>query len=155
MVTSPGPKRGKALLTRVINRVWKAGHYARSQEEFELTRIVLQLLGQRLRHLSGVTFCDLGQASQSDLWKSQPDPLDLACFEAYGCSLVTWGNRNQERKDLLQRELSRAVPDYDPQANKVRRPEAFSGNVYKMPREEKQPLSKPVRQMPREGKAAG
>jgi hypothetical protein len=104
---TPGPIPGRKLLTRVIARVWEAGQHAPSQEVFELTSIILQLLGQTLDRLSTQWKSDLGVLPSSRM-------LDLACYQAHGMKFSEWGRRNELRKSALAWELSRCVPDYDP-----------------------------------------
>ena len=137
-----GPIPGTRMLLRVIRRVWEAAQHADSQESFELTSIVLQVIGQRLEHLRGITLSDLGTQTSSEL-------LDLACYRVFGMKFAEWGRRNQLRKSAQAWELSRSIPDYDPMesARSLRRPKAFSGNLYEMPPQEEQEEFQPLREL--------
>jgi len=142
-----GPIPGTRMLIRVIWRVWEAGQHSDSQESFELTSIVLQVIGQRLEHLRGITVSDLGTQTSSEL-------LDLACYRVFGMKFAEWGRRNELRKSALQWELSRCVPDYDPALEPkdgVRRPKAFSGNLYEMPPQEEPSEPQSLREVSMEG----
>lgn len=139
-----GPIPGRKLLARVLTRVWEAGQHSVSQESFELTSIVLQLIGQRLDSLS---------TQEKSYLRGGPytDPLDLACTAAYGCMFSTWQRRNSARLSSLEVELLGTVPDYAPQldkASKTRRPEAFSGNMYEMPLCKGEEKQEPLRKVP-------
>lgn len=142
LTVSSGPTPGKALLLRVLHRVWESGHHARSQEDLELTAIVLQVIGQRVPHLSAITDSDLGDDPSLS-------PLDLACTAAYGCLFDVWRKRNTLRLSRMAWELSRCVPDYDPTVGKavgVGRSAAGGGALYEMPSpagsREQEPLPK-------------
>lgn len=128
------------MLARVLTRVWENGQHARSQEEHQLTSIVLQLIGQRIDSLSTQGESDLREITSSDL-------LDLACMAAFGGPFETFRVKNQKRKEFLKEELFRATPDYDPQLDKtraIRRPEPGTGNMYEMPKAKGSKKQEPV-----------
>ena len=143
------PVPGRALLTRVIARVHAAAQQSRSREEFELTSITLRLLAL--------------------LRQGREATLDLACGEAYGCHFLKWQQRSLERTSALAWEFQQLIPDFDPaeakhaamvKASGLRRPEAFSGNLYEMPQEEVAAESQPLRRLSpkpadRQSKTAG
>lgn len=138
-----GPIPGKAFLTRVLWRVHAAAQEVRSQEEFELASIVLQLIGQRLEHLSGITVGDLGVLTASMM-------LDLATIAAHGMKFREWGRRNELRKSAQAWELSRINDPNVDEARGIRRPETGTGNLYAMPSTAKPEKQKPLRILPGE-----
>jgi hypothetical protein len=141
-----GPIPGKAFLDRVIRRVWEANQHAYDREAFELGAIVLRLLGDVKRKIGhGRGFSEI--ASSGTL-----SPLDSASIQAHGMRFAEWGRRNELRKSAAAWELSRIV-DYDPEMepkNGIRRPEAGTGNLYKMPSAKKPSQQKPLRILPEE-----
>lgn len=134
------PVPGRAFLDRVVFRVHAAAHQgSRSREEFELASITLRIL--------------------AILRSGREATLDLACTEAHGCHFQKWQQRSLARASLMAWEFQRLIPDYDPSeakhaamepARQVRRPKAFSGNLYEMPSETLPAESQPLRRVPKE-----
>jgi hypothetical protein len=137
------------LLNRVIARVHAAAQESRSRTEFELGSITIRLLAL------------LRQGREAN--------LDVACSEAFGMHFAKWRQKSLERSSALAWEFQQLIPDFDPaeakhaamvKASGVRRPEAFSGNLYEMPQEEIAAESQPVRRLSgkateRQSKTAG
>src|SRR5690348_6387582 len=86
--------RGSRWITRVVVRVWESVQKAETQEEHELGAITLRLLGLVRR--------------------GEPATLDIACSEAFGCYFAVWPERNLARQSQMAWEVSRLIPDYDP-----------------------------------------
>jgi hypothetical protein len=132
------PVPGRALLDRVIARVYEAGQRARSQEEHQLTTITLRLL--------------------SLLRRGELASLDLACFAVFGFSFAKFREKSLARQALMSWELSRCVPDFDPQeaarahvvqASEERRSQETTRRVLPMPSRPKPSQPKPMRAVPR------
>jgi hypothetical protein len=130
------PVPGRALLTRIIARVHASAQESRSREEFELSSITLRLLAL--------------------LRQGREATLDLACSEAFGMHFTKWCQKSMERTSALAWEFQQLIPDFDPaeakhaamvKASGVRRPEAFSGNLYEMPQEEVAAEPQPLRRV--------
>ena len=81
----PGPIPGRALLNRVIDRVYASAQSAPAQEAYELGTITLRLL--------------------SLLRRNEPATLDTACYAAFGCSFSAWQDRNQARLAFFRSDL--------------------------------------------------
>ena len=76
-----------------------------TQDEYEDLCISLRLLGAVLR--KEAVMCD---------------PFTLACYMAVGCCPAKYLKRRAERDAFEEREVSRAIPDYDPaEARRVKR----------------------------------
>jgi hypothetical protein len=107
--------------------VWQHVQGAPSQEEHELGSITLRLLGL--------------------IREGLPATLDLAAFEAFGCSFNVWRQRNLGRKAAMAWELAALIPDYDPSVesrSRLRRPAEGKGSLYPLPEQAGSPLKKPV-----------
>lgn len=136
------PVRGRRLIDRVIARVYAAAQAARSQEDYQLGTITLRLLGQVRRDGVG--------------------NLDAASREAFGFSFARFSQRNLERQSMMAWELSRCVPDFDPQeaaharmvqASQERGSETRSGRMYPMPEQARPTIKEPLPKVSRKATA--
>jgi hypothetical protein len=85
--------------------------------------------------------------------------LDLATLLSFGLYHKEYLRRTAEREQMMRAEFLALLPDYDPiearryeamvKAGRKRRPEAFSGNLYEMPKEERSTQPQPLRKVPR------
>jgi len=87
------PVPGRAILNRVILRVYDSAQHAGSQEEYELGTISLRMLS---------------------LLRTGDATLDLACYAAFGCSFTRFRERSLARQSALAWEFAKLIPDFDP-----------------------------------------
>ena len=86
--------RGRRFLGRVLDRVYAAAQEAQNEEECELYSVTLQFIGL-LR----------------DGWRN---PFECAWMMGVGLSMEKYQRRCAERRAFRQKELDRAIPDFDP-----------------------------------------
>lgn len=122
----------RSLMGRVLEYLYQEAQGAEDEVERDAFRLALCIVGNTRRDL--------------------PCTIELAVAYTFGRSLAKHIAVREAAKALREKEFVDANVE---SPSGARRPEPFTGNVYKMPIPEVAPFQEPLRGLPAQAKAAG